>query len=302
MIRKYRKIRNTVKVLAVCFIVCCSCISCEKSVRSITLDQTAVTLKVGDTLLLHATIEPEKAENKTVVWTSSDPTVAMVLNGMVIAMDEGTATISATSAEGEKTANCIVTVENSGPRAMVVMIAFADHDMEIVLAGTGAVKINWGDETEENFTLSTTPTSYKHDCASTFGQVITITGNNVTYMECISFDIKFVDVSKNTKLTELYCGGSFMDNIDLSKNTKLKKFTCYSDLSGLDVSKNTALIELDVKYCNFLADKLNALFETLHDKPIQGGKTIYIGVYGNSEECDKSIAEQKGWTVIMDPF
>jgi hypothetical protein len=69
MIRKYRKIRNTVKVLAVCFIVCCSCISCEKSVRSITLDQTAVTLKVGDTLLLHATIEPEKAENKTVVWT-----------------------------------------------------------------------------------------------------------------------------------------------------------------------------------------------------------------------------------------
>ena len=80
------------------------------SVTSITLSKTALTLTEGDTETLTATVKPDNATDKSVTWSSSNPSVATVDNGKVTAVAEGTATITAKA--GEKTATCTVRVKN----------------------------------------------------------------------------------------------------------------------------------------------------------------------------------------------
>lgn len=75
---------------------------------SVTLDKTSLSLAVGETAQLTATVKPDDATDKTVVWTSSDESVAEVINGKVTALKSGTTTITARC--GGKSAECIVTV------------------------------------------------------------------------------------------------------------------------------------------------------------------------------------------------
>ena len=81
-------------------------------VESVTLDKTTATIEVEEALQLKATVLPMEAANKNVVWTSSDATVATVVDGLVTGLKEGTATITATSEEDNtKLATCVITVE-----------------------------------------------------------------------------------------------------------------------------------------------------------------------------------------------
>ena len=57
-----------------------------------------------------ATIEPENASNKQIVWTTSDPSVATVDSGFVTGVSAGTAVITATTVDGNFAASCEVTV------------------------------------------------------------------------------------------------------------------------------------------------------------------------------------------------
>ena len=75
---------------------------------NITLDKTTAELTEGEILTLTATVTPEDATDKTVTWTSSDETVAKVVNGVVSALKTGKATITAKS--GEVSATCEITV------------------------------------------------------------------------------------------------------------------------------------------------------------------------------------------------
>ena len=79
------------------------------AVEGIVLNQTTVNLTEGDTFTLTATVTPDNAADKTVVWSSSDNNVATVENGMVTAVAPGTATVTATA--GGYSATCVVTVK-----------------------------------------------------------------------------------------------------------------------------------------------------------------------------------------------
>jgi uncharacterized protein YjdB len=75
------------------------------------LNSTAMTLLIGNLGFLSATVLPDNAFNKTVIWVSSHPAIASVNEfGIVNALAEGTATITATTEEGDLTASCTVTV------------------------------------------------------------------------------------------------------------------------------------------------------------------------------------------------
>ena len=78
------------------------------TVTSISLDKTSLSMQVGETETLTATVKPDDATDKTVVWTSSDNAVASVSNGKIIALKSGKATITAKS--GTCSAECVVTV------------------------------------------------------------------------------------------------------------------------------------------------------------------------------------------------
>ncbi|MBR0032872.1 MAG: Ig-like domain-containing protein [Treponema sp.] len=75
------------------------------AVNSISLNQTSVNLKVGETFTLVATVDPADA---TVTWKTSKKAFATVSDGVVTALSAGTTKITATA--GEKTASCTVTV------------------------------------------------------------------------------------------------------------------------------------------------------------------------------------------------
>lgn len=81
-------------------------------VTGVTLDKDTLALDTGDnkTATLTATVDPNKATDKTVTWKSSDETVATVNNGVVTAIKHGTTTITVTTVDGGFTDVCVVTV------------------------------------------------------------------------------------------------------------------------------------------------------------------------------------------------
>lgn len=80
------------------------------NVTSISLDKKSLKLEPGEQATLTANVLPDNATDKTVTWESSDDSVASVENGTVTARAAGTASITASSADGEITASCQVTV------------------------------------------------------------------------------------------------------------------------------------------------------------------------------------------------
>lgn len=85
----------------------------EIKVSEVKLDKTELSLEINRSATLVATILPENALNKTHTWSSSAPDVATVNEqGYVQAVKTGTATITVTSEDGNKTAQCVVTVTN----------------------------------------------------------------------------------------------------------------------------------------------------------------------------------------------
>lgn len=80
------------------------------AVTGVSVDLDEVTLRVGQTTKLTATVSPSNATNKSVTWKSSNAAVATVSNGTVTAKAGGTATITCTTADGGYTASCKVTV------------------------------------------------------------------------------------------------------------------------------------------------------------------------------------------------
>ena len=77
-------------------------------VESLELNKTELDLVEGDSETLTATISPEDATDKSISWTSSRESIATVKDGIVTAISEGEATITAKA--GEKTASCKVVV------------------------------------------------------------------------------------------------------------------------------------------------------------------------------------------------
>lgn len=82
-------------------------------VTSVSVSPNSVTLTVGSTKQLSATVSPSNATNKSVTWKSSDAAVATVSGaGLLTARKVGTATITVSSSNG-KTVKAVITVIQS---------------------------------------------------------------------------------------------------------------------------------------------------------------------------------------------
>lgn len=84
-------------------------VTVTRFVSGISLSEVEITLETGKKATLAATVLPEDAEYSEIVWASDNQSVATVdAEGVVSAVAEGTATISAKA--GERSASCKVTV------------------------------------------------------------------------------------------------------------------------------------------------------------------------------------------------
>jgi hypothetical protein len=119
----------------------------------------------------------------------------------------------------------------------------------------------------------------------------------LTEMYCHNNSLTELELSKNAVLVRLNCSQNQLTTLDLSKNIKLNRMDCYENrLTTLDFSKNT---ELNYAVCpdnRFTAEGLNALFATFYNG---AAGTIFIAGNPGEKDCDRSIAENRGWKVRL---
>ena len=184
--------------------ICCFFFSCEKApeeipVSSVTLNQPAAEMIVGETVQLSATILPSNATEKALTWASSKQSVATVSNsGLVTAVAEGTSTITVSA--GGKSANCAITVKEKV--IPVTSVALNKTELSLNVGGeymlVATVKpddatdkiINWKSSDESVVTVKDGKVTAKKEGSATVTATagdksasckVTIDNNNVIY-------------------------------------------------------------------------------------------------------------------------
>lgn len=88
-----------------------SCSTPEVGVEGISLEPSSVTIEPGNTCTIEAVIVPENADNKNVIWSVSDASIATIdQSGTLTAVAEGKTVVKAITEDGRFTAVCQVTV------------------------------------------------------------------------------------------------------------------------------------------------------------------------------------------------
>ncbi len=145
-------------LLCVCAIFCAFGIAaCDSKVEvtSITLDKTELALDINEEAKLTATVLPDDATDKNVVWTVDDSRIAEVnyYDGTVRAFSEGVTVVTATA--GSVSAKCTVTVTRKIPVDWISIL-----EDEVVLFGNGEKTLDfrvYPEDTTSSLTWSVEP-------------------------------------------------------------------------------------------------------------------------------------------------
>lgn len=132
-----KKLFKAIYAVALGLLALCatSCWPQDIPVSGLSLSPTSLTLTEGEEAHLSVTVVPDDASDKTVVWSTSDATVATVNDGVVRAVAPGSATISVKTADGLVSASCAVTVNR---RAIPVASVSLDKTSLEMLVGDEA--------------------------------------------------------------------------------------------------------------------------------------------------------------------
>ena len=124
--KKIKNLQGAVLLLIILVMIGCTSNTTKPPVlQGIDSDQTEITILIGESIWLNVIPIPEKAKIPELVWSSSDENVAIVKDGEVKAMYDGTSHITATTSDGDHTLEWFVTVEYIEPEYLT------DHMEEI---------------------------------------------------------------------------------------------------------------------------------------------------------------------------
>lgn len=79
-------------------------------IEAFELDRTEITLDINEYTELVPLFTPNENVNKDVTWSVDNPEVISLENGRILSLSAGTATVTAVTANGELSAQCVVTV------------------------------------------------------------------------------------------------------------------------------------------------------------------------------------------------
>ena len=112
------------------------------SVSGVELNVNTLSLQEGNSELLTATVTPEDAEDKSVIWSTSNASVVEVDNGKVTAIGEGTATVTVITMDGGYKAFCKVEVKKAeDPIISVSGVTFKEDRVTLKSGETGMLQI-----------------------------------------------------------------------------------------------------------------------------------------------------------------
>ena len=216
-------------------------------VQSVSLDKTTLTLERGSSETLKATVLPDNASNKNVQWQSSNPAVADVDGGLVTAKGIGSADITVTTEDGEKSATCHVTV--------IVSVSSLTLEPETLSLKAGETKsltltIAPNDATERNITWSSSSPSVASvkdgvvTAISSGSTTITAKADNGVSATCnvtVVVPVTGVTVSPQTLVLEQYTTGTVTASVQPSNATE--KGVTWSSSSPSIASVRDGIVE-----------------------------------------------------------
>ena len=160
-------------------------------VTGVTLDKAELTLEEGSTGTLKATVAPQNATNNTVTWSSSNPEVATVDNGVVTAVSAGEAIITVTTEDGAKTATCKVTV-NAPQTVPVTGVTLDKAELTLEEGSTGTLKATVAPQNATNNTVT---------WSSSNPEFVTVANGTVTAVSAGTATITVTTADGNHKAT-----------------------------------------------------------------------------------------------------
>ncbi len=104
-------------------------------VTAIKTDKDSYSVYIGNSILVKTTIEPSNATNKTLTWTSSDPSIATVSNGSVKGLKAGTVTIKIEDSTKKVSKEVKVTVKKKPVASTTEKIHFIKQSVSTTAAG-----------------------------------------------------------------------------------------------------------------------------------------------------------------------
>ena len=206
-----------------------------ESVTSVSLNESSISLEVGNSETLVANLTPANATNQEVTWSSSNPLVATVSDtGEVYAEAEGTTIITVTTVNGGLTATCDVTVQSVIPPTPVciteqpqdaIVCLGSSHTFGVVATGSD-LHYQWykddypiGEATSPEYTINSTQNSdyavYKVRVSGSAGDFVESSSVTLWVADPLPTDLIFAEYP-----TEVIIG-----------NTYLLKLSDYADVS-----------------------------------------------------------------------
>lgn len=179
------------------------------SVSSVDLNQHTLNINLNEEYILKATILPDTAKNKNVIWISSDENIASVSDGVIVGNGYGACIITVITEDGNKTDTCKVVVE-------VDMGDSSNVNVTGIRLNTNSLEID------------------KHESVYLLPTVIPTNANqSITY---ISSDGNIAKVSNEGLITGVGQGKCTITAIS-NKNAKIKA-SCTVTVSGKEAEIN----------------------------------------------------------------
>jgi alpha-tubulin suppressor-like RCC1 family protein/subtilisin family serine protease len=219
------------------------------NVTGISLDRTSMTLGAGGGIeQLKATITPAKAMNKTVTWSTSDPSIATVdQNGYVTPVSKGKAIITAKTEDGGFATSCEVNVIDIVPTTGVSMneteIQLSKGEQQTLVAtvlpeNSTNKKVKWSSSNESVAIVNQNGTITALDNGTT---TITVTTENGGYQATaeVSVIVPVNGISIDKQFLRMVVGGSpTVLKATISPETATNKNVTWS-------SSNTSVVTVD---------------------------------------------------------
>lgn len=237
---------KTLKPLAVMALVSAVLFTSCKSdpqeivVKSVTLSEQTLDLVVGGTHALTATVEPEKAADKTITWTSSEPAVVSCdAEGNVQALTVGESVITATAVTGSKD-RCVVRVSDgivhvSGVRFRQQSRELTKGDSftpeyDILPQGAANTNVTWA---SSDISVATVSSTGEVKAIESGSALITITTAEGNFQDKLLVTVRSTKMAASTiPATAISCrhallGGSVVPPVGISSSL-VKKGIIYS--------------------------------------------------------------------------
>lgn len=176
-------------------------------VTGVTLNKTSLNLEPNESAMLIATVQPNDAANKELIWVSSDPKVVAVDgNGKVTSLKDGTAIITVTTKDGSYVATCTVnvkTVKVTGIRVSNESVTVKEGkttNVTATLSPTNATNKNvkWKSEDTSIATVSSNGVITGVKAGTT---KVTVTTEDGNYSKTIMVTVEAVVVAKDIKIS-----------------------------------------------------------------------------------------------------